>query len=147
VSLFLGPPNDPGFNEYEDRRQVLPLAASDKETWIMQWNMRAIHALEGWGVWPGRYLTAADRRTLLAEEKPIVAVIDTGIDSSHLNFAHLDDPSTDVERGGQINRALSRNMLDGGAEPGGMVDGQGSMVDGEGTDRRPSTINHQPSTI
>ena len=78
----LTPPNDPKFSE--------------------QWNLSMVKAREAWGWFPGRYLTAS-----LNLDRVRVAVLDTGADCTHPDFANAGNSSPDSAFGGQINFARS----------------------------------------
>jgi thermitase len=56
----------------------IDLTAPDDPSYPAQWALSAIHALDGWGVYPGSYGSGVG---------PPLAVVDTGIDSGHPDLA------------------------------------------------------------
>jgi thermitase len=69
-----------------------------------QWALQNIQATQAWGVAPDGFLTSA-----IAETGRIrVAVLDTGVDCTHPDFANAGGSSTDTAAGGQLNWSLSK---------------------------------------
>ncbi len=85
-----------------DRVRHVALAAPDDPRYSEQWHMAAIRAQQAWQWFPGRYLTS-----LLNLNRVRVAVIDTGVDCTHPDFANAGGTSTDTAAGGQLNWARS----------------------------------------
>ena len=85
------------FVEPDRIRHVNLITPSDPK-YREQWNLPAIHALQAWQWFPGRYLTAS-----LSLDRVRVAVLDTGADCSHPDFANAGNSSTDSANGGQLN--------------------------------------------
>jgi len=67
--VVLAAPNDPAYTDLMGELHV-------------QWPAHALNLVEAWGYYPGWYFEASGR----PQEAPIVAVIDTGVDSSHADF-------------------------------------------------------------
>jgi len=73
-----------------------------------------VEALEAWRRHPGRYLEAATRPA----GAPVLAVIGTGVDPAHPDFANTGGAGADVREGGQLVLAAARSFLGGGDPPG-----------------------------
>jgi thermitase len=69
-----------------------------------QWALQTIQAPQAWNLLPGTYLTASSA----GSQRTHVAVIDTGLDCTHPDFANAGGGSLDSAQGGQINFALSQ---------------------------------------
>ncbi len=80
------------------------LANPNDPKFSTQWALAKIQALQGWGLMPGRYVDALS----LPSFRFKVAVLDTGIDCNHPDFANAGGTSTDSAAGGQISIGLSR---------------------------------------
>ena len=80
-----------------DRIRHVTLATPNDPKYREQWNLPAIHALEAWQWFPGRYLTSS-----LNLDRVKVAVLDTGADCTHPDFANAGNSSTDAANGGQL---------------------------------------------
>jgi len=91
---LLAAPDDPAYNDIDT-------------TTYYQWDLYTIQALEGWSVWPNTYYTAATKPL----DSVKVAVIDTGIDRTHLDFMNAEGTSTHSLLGGQIDWADSANLI------------------------------------
>lgn len=65
-------------------------------------NLTLVRALEAWRLFPGRYLTST-----LSLDRVRVAVLDTGADCTHPDFANAGGSSANTTAGGQINFARS----------------------------------------
>ncbi|MDE2125175.1 MAG: S8 family serine peptidase [Armatimonadetes bacterium] len=151
----LPPPNDT-YWALEDWEQLIVVLSGldstdadarqdDSAFWTYTWNLEEINSLGAWNTFPGHYYTAAERKNLAANDPaklPLVAVIDSGIDFSHADFAYVADVSTnpnqstqtDISDGGQINTALARNFVFGNRNPNPMLAqddlGHGTSVSG-----------------
>jgi subtilisin family serine protease len=102
--VLLPEPNDPAYNQLDP---TLPLDP-DMATWF-EWDARIIQAHEGWSVWPNRYYTAGSK----GADAVRIAVIDTGIDYTHPDFANAGNASTNSADGGQLDRGLDRSFFAG----------------------------------
>jgi subtilisin family serine protease len=80
------------------------LAAPNDASLSSQWALQTVHALEAWGVIPDRYLTASTT----GGSRIRVAVLDSGIDCTHPDFANAGGSSANSAQGGQINFGLSQ---------------------------------------
>lgn len=108
--VALAAPNDPAYAElFGDL--------------YLQWPAHSLDALGAWTRYPGRYFDAASR----PQEAPIIALIDTGVDASHPDFANPGALSGDAMEGGQLLLSLARAFLSGG--PG---DGAADVTDEHG---------------
>jgi thermitase len=92
--VALAAPDDPA---YHDCIGDLPL----------QWPLHVLDALTAWDCYPSYYFDAAGR----PQDTPIVAVIDTGIDSGHPDFMNTGAEGPDVTEGGQLLLAAARSFL------------------------------------
>lgn len=106
--VLLAPPNDPAYNEIDEYLPFFPELA----TWY-EWDARNIQLVEGWSLWPGRYYTSGSK----GADAVRVAVIDTGIDYDHPDFANAGGTSSNSAQGGQLDRALDRTFFSGPPEP------------------------------
>ena len=69
-----------------------------------QWALQNIQAMQAWGVAPDGFLTAA-----VAESGRVrVAVLDTGVDCTHTDFANAGGGSSDTAAGGQLSWSVSK---------------------------------------
>lgn len=87
-TLNFAAPNDPNYSNY-------------------QWALRAVYAVDAWRLLPNRYLegsTAAGKRLT-------IAVLDTGADCTHPDFANAGSTSTDSAQGGQLYFEGSRSYV------------------------------------
>jgi len=105
--VLLPAPNDPSYNQIDTTNPSDPSFA----TWY-QWAPHLMYALEGWGIYPATYYTSSTKPA----SAPKLAVIDTGIDYTHPDFANAGSSSTDAASGGQIAMADSHNFLPGDAD-------------------------------
>jgi hypothetical protein len=105
--VLLPAPNDPSYNQIDTTNPTDPSFA----TWY-QWAPHLMYALEGWGIYPATYYTSSTKPA----SAPKLAVIDTGIDYTHPDFANAGSSSTDAASGGQIAMADSHNFLPGDAD-------------------------------
>lgn len=97
---LLPPPNDPAYSTLIGE---LP----------QEWPAHTLSALEAWSLYPGSYFAAASRPA----DGPIVAVIDSGLDPSHPDFATPGATGSDVSQGGQLLLSLARNFISGAPDP------------------------------
>jgi len=98
-------PNDPAYNEIDT---ILP-TDPDFATWY-KWDSHLIQCVDGWGLWPGHYFTAAAGKGSAAV---LIAVIDSGVDYSHPDFVNAGGSSSNAALGGQLARALDRTFKNG----------------------------------
>jgi thermitase len=94
--MALEPPDDPAYLEDD------PYTGSR-----YQWDLYLVQALEGWAIWPGHYYTSASKPRNAVK----VAVLDTGVDTSHFDFINAGGISTSAVAGGQIDIADSGTTL------------------------------------
>ncbi|MCJ7823251.1 MAG: S8 family serine peptidase, partial [Armatimonadetes bacterium] len=106
----LAAPNDPAYSELIGGLYV-------------QWPAHSLDVLAAWGSFPDSYFDAASR----PQDAPVVALIDTGIDSAHPDFMNPGAASTEASEGGQLLLSLARVFLAG--EPG---DGSADVTDEHG---------------
>jgi thermitase len=86
--LSIAAPNDPNYSGY-------------------QWALKAVRAVEAWRLLPDRYLTGSTA----AGKRLTVAVLDTGADCTHPDFANAGGASTDSAQGGQLFFEGSRTFV------------------------------------
>ncbi len=121
--LLLAPPNDPAYNELDTLTPLDP----DQATWY-EWDARTIQLAEAWERFPNRYYTASGGK---GSDKVRIAVVDTGIDYTHPDFANAGGNSTNSAQGGQLARSLDRTLLNGAVTPDAVDDyGHGTHVTG-----------------
>ena len=94
--VVLAAPNDPAYTDLMGELHV-------------QWPAHALNLVEAWGYYPGWYFEASGR----PQEAPIVAVIDTGVDSSHADFMNPGATSSAACDGGQLMLSAARSFLVG----------------------------------
>ncbi len=123
-------PNDTYWNLVDLQHLIVVLSGLDTPStarqddtsyWTYTWNLQEVSAGKAWGVYPGSYPTAASRK--LARQYhpaalPLIGVIDSGIDFTHPDFSYTGNPShgtadTDVVNGGQIDRSLAADFING----------------------------------
>ena len=91
--------DDPAVDFVEpDRIRRISIATPNDPSYLQQWNLAAIHAKEAWQWFPGRYLTSS-----LNLERVRIAILDSGADCTHPDFANAGNTSTDTLQGGQLN--------------------------------------------
>lgn len=71
-----------------------------------QWALQNVQAAQAWGALPGRFFTAANKGNPIK-----VAVIDTGADCTHQDFANAGSSSTNSANGGQLSFASSQALV------------------------------------
>jgi subtilisin family serine protease len=90
-----------------------PLSYTDNQysdsTWPYMWTLQNIDALAGWNIYPNKYYTASTKSSSAIR----VAVIDTGIDYTHPDFANAGGTSDDIASGGQIDFANGCSIIGG----------------------------------
>ncbi|MFZ4507154.1 MAG: S8 family serine peptidase [Fimbriimonas sp.] len=125
---LLPPPDDKDWNVYEDDSTLIFSLFGDVAPFRRLWHLEETQALEGWGIWPNKYYTAATKPV----ETPLIAVIDTGCDLDHPDFRNKNGISTDVIFGGQLDLGISARFELGEVVPGLPVDlnGHGTHVAG-----------------
>lgn len=67
------------------------------------WYVDDTNAFNGWSVWPNTWYTAAT----MPSHRPLIAIIDSGIDPNHKDFINAGGTGVDISQGGQVNFALS----------------------------------------
>lgn len=117
-------PNDPDWSVYEDSEDLVFSLEGDVEPFRRVWHLEETQALAGWSIWPNTYYTAANKPA----DPPIIAVIDTGCDMNHPDFANAGGANTDSQFGGQLDKAHSVRF-----ELGEQVDGTPEDLNGHGT--------------
>lgn len=86
--LNFAAPNDPNYSSY-------------------QWALRAVHAVDAWRLLPNRYLNGS----AATGKRLTIAVLDTGADCTHPDFANAGGTSTDSAQGGQLFFEGSRTFI------------------------------------
>lgn len=124
----LDEPNDLDYGvEERDEEVVLNLGESDP-FFMRLWHLDDTNAVAGWGVYPNQFYNTGNRPL----NAPRIAIIDTGIDVNHPDFAN-GGLSTNYLSGGQLDLALSKQFILGEAAPAGSivdVHGHGTHVAG-----------------
>lgn len=109
---------------------VLDLLDEGNASFRRLWHITDTFAFESWNIWPNKYYTAAEK-ALSRNTLPLVAVVDTGLDSTHPDFANTGSASTDAAFGGQVEWNLSRQIVEG--EPLPPAVGDWTDTNGHGT--------------
>ena len=91
---LLPAPNDPAYQEPYGELFV-------------QWPLHELEALAAWSQHPGCYFGADDR----PQDAPIVAIIDTGVDAGHPDFANAGGEGRAVAAGGQLMLSTARAFI------------------------------------
>ncbi len=81
----------------------------DEIFWPYMWNMEIIKAYEGWQIFPNQYWTSATKPSTAIR----VAVIDSGVDPDHPDFANAGGTSSNIAEGGQLDHALGCRVSNG----------------------------------
>lgn len=129
IRPLIAPPNDTFYAMIETRSEFVLFP---ENAWPIQWPLQFIQAQAAWGVWPNKYYTAAQKKLAPGVK---IAVIDTGIDYEHEDFANAGGVAgngtvaADIVNGGQINLAESYNFNAGTTDPFDYV-GHGTHVSG-----------------
>lgn len=122
---LLGPPTNPKWGVPADQYcfanilnailsdTFVPARNYDSGGWNYSWHLEMVDALPAWENYPGYYPTAAQRISLPVSRKPLVAVLDTGLDMSHPGFKGAGGTSTDAGAGGNIQTNLARSVYNG----------------------------------
>ncbi len=92
--LNFAAPNDPNYSSY-------------------QWALRAVHAVDAWRLLPNRYLN----EPTTGGKRLTIAVLDTGADCTHPDFANAGGTSTDSAQGGQLFFEGSRTFVQTTVQP------------------------------
>lgn len=127
--LTLTHPNDPDYSYIETDPNLIITSDGSGGSFQRMWNLQDIDAFNGWSVYPGMWLTA----TRQPGKRPIVAIIDTGVDSVHPDFINAGGTGTDVSQGGQLMKSASHQFHLGQMDPNGSIDdtnGHGTHVAG-----------------
>lgn len=99
-------PDDPDFDVIETEQTnpnvILVLNPDTNPSFRRLWHLTDTNAEAAWGVWPNSWYTASTKPT----NAPLVAVIDSGCDTGHPDFANAGNASTDSALGGQLTLAL-----------------------------------------
>ena len=90
--------NDPAVELVEPDRIRHTNAFYPDDPGVGEWNLRTIRAFEAFSWFPGRHLTSPTSPGRLR-----VAVLDSGADCTHPDFANAGYTSTDTVNGGQLN--------------------------------------------
>ena len=90
-----------------DRIRQVSTAAPNDTSYASQWALQTVQALQAWGAMPNAYLTSAGA----GAGRIKVAVIDTGIDCTHPDFANAGGSSTDSAQGGQLLFSAGRAFV------------------------------------
>jgi thermitase len=85
-----------------DRIRRVALVAPNDPRFAEQWNLTRIRARQAWQWFPGQYNTSTLNLT-----RARVAVLDTGADCTHPDFANAGGTSSDSAQGGQLNWSKS----------------------------------------
>ena len=80
----------------------------------LQWPLHTLDALGAWSRYPGQYFDAQGR----PRETPLIALIDTGVDTSHPDFMNVGAAGADITQGGQLVLSLARTFISGDASDG-----------------------------
>jgi serine protease len=127
---LLTTPNDPDWNVDEtDESLYLDPLGNGIEPFKRMWHLDETDAKLAFANWPNQWYTAANK----PRNAPTIAVIDTGLDLNHPDFANAGNASTNVTNGGQIDHARSKQFEFGEIVPTGTVNeahGHGSHVAG-----------------
>ena len=95
--------DDPAVEFVEpDRIRRGSIALPNDSNFGQQWNLTKVRALQAWQWFPGRYSTSSTNL-----DRVRVAVLDSGADCTHPDFANTGNASTDSASGGQLNWARS----------------------------------------
>ena len=102
VYPLLATPNDADFNYIESSLNYI---SDDTGLYDFRrlWYLDDTNAFAGWSAWPNVWFTAAT----MPSHRPLIAVIDSGIDPNHPDFINANGTGLDVSKGGQINFGLS----------------------------------------
>jgi thermitase len=84
-------------------RSSQALLANDPQI-TMQWALQTIQATGAWQVAPNKFLTGATA----GGNRTKIAILDTGADCTHPDFANAGTNATDSAAGGQLSYSLSR---------------------------------------
>jgi hypothetical protein len=116
LRTLLSVPNDLCWNVLEEREmcyfEIDPNFPAER--FMRLWHLDSINAFEGWSIWPGVWYTNATKPA----NAPLIAIIDTGCDMNHPDFASTPGGSTDTLFGGQLDHARSGQLVDGQWIPG-----------------------------
>lgn len=127
--LQLAPPNDPDWDIIETSENLIFNTGEDDHSFRRLWYLDDINAWDGWTVWPNRWFTFQTKSRLA----PLIAIIDTGVDMDHPDFANAGRMNTDVVHGGQLSKPLSKQFRFGEVDPAGTpndIHGHGTHVAG-----------------
>lgn len=118
-------PNDPDFSVIETTEPMVLLG--DNVEFRRLWYLDDVSAMEAWNDYPGAWSDWSEK----TGTEPTIAVIDTGCDVTHPDFANGGD-DTDILNGGQIDFARSGYFTFGAYESGPIEDslGHGTHVAG-----------------
>lgn len=125
-------PNDGDWGVYETDPQYYPgYDDFSSVEFLKLWHLDDISALGGWSVWPNQYFTAST----MPQNRPIIAIIDSGADMTHPDFINTGGTGTDVSKGGQFLTSLSGSIFNGVFTPGVGSESNpdaGGAIDGNG---------------
>jgi hypothetical protein len=104
---LLEEPNDPDWNYIETSEDLIFNSnEEDVITFRRLWHLDDVAAFAGWSVWPNTWYTAKTKPT----NAPLLAIIDTGCDMNHPDFANAGRSSTNSVHGGQLVHSLSKQF-------------------------------------
>ena len=104
IYTLIPTPNDADFNYIESSSDyIFDVDDSGDYDFRRLWYLDDTNAMGGWAAWPNVWYTASTMPT----HRPLIAIIDSGIDPNHPDFINAGGTGLDVSQGGQINSALS----------------------------------------
>lgn len=116
LRTLLSTPNDPDWGVIEEREMCYFEIDFEfpPERFVRLWHLDNIGAFDAWSDWPNTWYTNATKPA----NAPMIAVIDTGCDMNHPDFANTLGGSTNTAFGGQLDHARSGQFADGQWYPG-----------------------------
>jgi Subtilase family len=100
---LLADPTDGDFNYQETDETYVLNFGEDPVSFRRLWTIDDTNAWAAWSQYPNTWYTSATKRPTC----PLIAIIDTGCDMDHPDFANQGSTSTDSRNGGQIDKRLS----------------------------------------
>ena len=101
---LLAAPNDADFNYIESSDDyILDIDDSGDFNFRRLWYLDDTNAMAGWSTYPNTWFTAST----MPSHRPLIAIIDSGIDPTHRDFINAGGTGTDISQGGQIDFATS----------------------------------------
>ena len=120
---LLPTPTDGDFDYQETDETYVLNFGEDPVSFRRLWTIDDTNAWAAWSQYPGQWYTSANKRVSC----PLIAIIDTGCDMDHPDFANAGSTSTDSRLGGQLDKRLSAQF-----QFGARVTRNPSMQDTEG---------------